>query len=200
MLLLLMGASAQPRLMSRGRGHVALVAPVAEVSGTGAGRQPGSRCPGEGSRQRAPCTRWHGAAGGREDAGGGRDRGFGDASVTLPLPGHLPLPSAERQHPCVRSLTSAGDAQPQPPACSVCFLSHFAKRLLIYLFIFFSTKSRWLPRGARVRAHYGRKRVQLPTLPNGPPVNTRGQTKQHKQQVATTRERSDGRLRATPRQ
>lgn len=68
---------------------------------------------------------------------GGRERGFGDASVTLPLPRRLPLPSTERQHPCVRSLTSVGDARPQPPARSVCFLSHFAKRLLILFYFFF---------------------------------------------------------------
>lgn len=68
----------------------------------------------------------------------------------------------------------------QPPACFVCFLSHFAKYLLI-----FSTKSQRLPRGARVSTHYSRKCIQLPGLTNNPTTNRKGHTNKHQQQVAT---------------
>lgn len=96
------GGERQPRLRSRGRGHVAPVAPAEEVSGTRAGRRPGSHCPGEGSRQRASCTRRRGAASRREDAGGtgagfwGRfcDAAFPDTSCFRPRSASIPASGA----------------------------------------------------------------------------------------------------------
>lgn len=68
------------------------------------------------------------------------------------LPSPLPPASVLQQQPS----PLGGNARPQPPASFVCFLSHFAKCLLIF---FFSTKRQSLPRGTRVSAHYGRKHV-----------------------------------------
>lgn len=88
-------------------------------------------------------------------------------------------PASLRQEPVLLGRRCPA-AQPQPPACSVCFLSRFAKCLLI-----FSTKSRCLPRGARVSTHYIGKRVQPPSLTNNPTTNRKGHMNQHQQQVAT---------------
>ena len=110
-----------------------------------------------------------GARGGREEARGIGPRevlGQGAASCSATLLSHPPpasvqrAPTSLRQEPDLLGRRCLA-AQPQPPACSVCFLSHFAKCLLI-----FSTKSRCLPRDTRVSTHYGRKRIQPPALTN----------------------------------
>lgn len=70
---------------------------------------------------------------------------------------HAAFPAASCFRPESAHITASGArppqqvlpaAQPQPPACSVCFPFHFTKCLLI-----FSTKSQCLPRGAQVSTH-----------------------------------------------
>lgn len=67
-------------------------------------------------------------------------------------------------------------ARPQAPARSVCFLSHFAKCLLI-----FSTET--VP--AKGSSHYSRKHFQLLAVTKNPTTNRKGHMNQQRQQVAT---------------
>lgn len=183
---LLLGVSVRPQLQSRGLGPCGssgIHRRGEEVSGTTSGTQPRSRCPGTRSRcpgkaRRQGCC----GGGGRSQAWqGGSGGSRAGCSVLLCHAASQPPPASVWRappHPCVRSPTSSAlpGCPAQPPAYSVCFLSHFAKYLLI-----FSTKSQRLPRGARVSTHYSRKCAQLPALTNNPTTNRKGHTNKHQQ-------------------
>lgn len=160
---LFLGVSVRPRLKSRGLetcGSSGIRRGGQEVSSTTAGTRPGSHCPGTcpqhpGTGGREECCGASGRSQGQQ--GGGRgDRGVPGqgtvcSSATLlsqPPPASVQrAPTSLRQEPDLPSRRCPA-AQPQPPACSVCFPSHFTKCLLI-----FSTKSQCLPRGAQVSTH-----------------------------------------------
>lgn len=148
-----LGVSGGPWLKSRGlepRGSSSTRGGGEEVSGTRAGTQPRSCCPTIQGREehKGAEEEMTGAGGVGEEAGGVGSRTLGVLGQGAP-PCCFPTTSCFRPESAHIPVSGA-----QPPwqacsllPCSVCFLSHFAKCLLI-----FSTKRQCLPRAAVITA------------------------------------------------